>query len=160
MRLETWKGTWLPTMGQRLTFVQNVRSHLDEQTIWGKFDNPQWSESSQMYRMWRFIWSRCASERTNAYPQWGERTQMYRMWKFIWTAWKPEKAHVHPRWEEAIQVHTIWLCIFTSRQLKISHQNVFFTKIKEMQMVQLFFNPTIATYPTSAHPHWREDTSI
>ena len=70
-----------------------------------------------------------------------------------------QAAHVktHMLTHSGEKLHMCTQCIFRSRPSERSHQNIFLTKAKRMQMVQLHFNHKI-TYQASPHPLWREAT--
>ena len=90
----------------------------------------------------------------------GKSTQMCRMWRYIWWGWAPETAHAHSQWREATHVHTMRLCMFTGNHSKRAHQNKFLTKGKSMQMVRLLFNHNILSQPTYTHPQRRKATAL
>ena len=64
----------------------------------------------------------------HGHPHWGGSSQMCRMWRFIWWGWAPGTTHAHSQWGEATQVHTMRLCMSTGNHSKKAHQNTFFTK--------------------------------
>ena len=82
------------------------------------------------------------------------------MWWLIWSSRNPKKAHAHSQWREATQVHTMQLCIFKGSESQRSYQNTLLRKAIPSQMVQLLFNLKTRSFPTSAHPQWREATSL
>ena len=112
------------------------------------------------YTSVELIQSSTPIEDAHGHPHWGESSQMCRMWRFIWWGWAPGTAHAHSQWGEATQVHTMRLCMSTGNHSKKAHQNTFLTKAKSMQMVRLLFNHKIQSQSKYTHPKRRKATSL
>ena len=89
------------------TTVSNATSHTNEKE----------------YTSVELIQSSTPIEDAHGHPHWGESSQMCRMWRFIWWGWAPGTAHAHSQWGKATQMDTMRLSMFMGNHSKKAHQN-------------------------------------